>query len=41
MLLKANVIMLERLNRMISHVNDLKKDYRLKLYLMQYRRIQL
>jgi len=40
MLLKANVIVLERLNRMISHVNDLKKDYRLKLYLMQYRRIQ-
>jgi len=40
LLLKANVIALERLNRMISHVNDLKKDYRLKLYLMQYRRIQ-
>jgi len=40
MLLKANVVVLERLNRMISHVNDLKKDYRLKLYLMQYRRIQ-
>jgi len=40
LLLKANVIFLERLNRMISHVNDLKKDYRLKLYLMQYRRIQ-
>jgi len=40
MLLKANVIVLERLNRMISHVNYLRKDYRLKLYLMQYRRIQ-
>jgi len=40
MLLKANVIVLERLNKMISHVDDLKKDYRLKLYLMQYRRIQ-
>jgi len=39
-LLKANVIVLERLKKMISHVNDLKKDYRLKLYLMQYRRIQ-
>jgi len=41
LLLKANVIVLERLKKMISHVNDLKKDYRLKLYLMQYRRIQL
>jgi len=25
---------------MIYHVNDLKENYRLKLYLMQYRRIQ-
>jgi len=40
MLLKANVIVLEELNRMISHVSDLRKSYRLKLYLMQYRRIQ-
>jgi len=39
-LLKANFIVLERLKKMISYVNDLKKDYRLKLYLMQYRRIQ-
>jgi len=39
MLLKANIIVLERLKRMIKHVNDLKKDYRLKLYLMQYGRI--
>jgi len=40
MLLKANVIVLERLNRMICHVNNLRKNYRLKLYLMQYRRVQ-
>ena len=40
LLLRANVIVLERLKKMISHVNELKKDYRLKLYLMQYRRIQ-
>jgi len=40
MLLKANVIVLERLNRMIYNVDDLRKNYRLKLYLMQYRRIQ-
>jgi len=40
MLLKANVIVLERLNRMIYSVNELRKNYRLKLYLMQYRRIQ-
>jgi len=40
MLLKANVIVLERLNKMIYHVNDLRKNYRLKLYLMQYSRIQ-
>jgi len=40
MLLKANVIVLEELNRMIKHVDDLRKNYRLKLYLMQYRRIQ-
>ena len=40
LLLKANVIVLERLAKMISKVNDLRKNYRLKLYLMQYSRIQ-
>ena len=40
LILKANVIVLERLKKMINHVNDLKKNYRLKLYLMQYSRIQ-
>jgi len=40
LLLKANVIVLERLKKLVNHVNELKKDYRLKLYLMQYRRIQ-
>jgi len=40
MMLKANVIVLERLTKMIKHVDDLRKNYRLKLYLMQYRRIQ-
>jgi len=40
LLFKANVIVLERLNRMIYNVGDLRKNYRLKLYLMQYRRIQ-
>jgi len=40
LLLKANVIVLEKLNRMITHVNELRKNYRSKLYLMQYRRIQ-
>jgi len=40
LLLKANVIVLEELNKMIKHVGDLRKNYRLKLYLMQYRRIQ-
>ena len=40
MLLKANVIVLERLTKMIYHVGDLRKNYRLKLYLMQYSRIQ-
>jgi len=40
LLLKANVIVLEKLNRMISRVNNLRKNYRLKLYLMQYSRIQ-
>jgi len=39
LLLKANVIVLEELNKMIKHVGDLRKNYRLKLYLMQYRRI--
>jgi len=41
LLLKANVIVLERLKKLVNHVNELRKDYRLKLYLMQYRRIQL
>jgi len=40
MLFKANVIVLEKLNRMIYNVNELRKNYRLKLYLMQYKRIQ-
>ena len=40
LLLKANVIVLERLNRMIYNASELRKNYRLKLYLMQYRRIQ-
>ena len=40
LLLKANVIVLEKLKNLINHVDDLRKDYRLKLYLMQYRRIQ-
>jgi len=35
LLLKANVIVLERLTKMIYHVNDLRKNYRFKLYLMQ------
>jgi len=39
-LLKANVIVLEKLNRMIYNVNELRKNHRLKLYLMQHRRIQ-
>jgi len=34
LLSKANVIVLERLKKMVSHVNDLKKDHRLKLYLI-------
>jgi len=41
MMLKANVIVLEELNKMIKHVGDLRKNYRLKLYLMQYNRIQI
>jgi len=41
LLLKANVIVLERLTKMIYHINDLRKNYRLKLYLMQYSRIQI
>jgi len=40
LLLKANVIVLEKLTKMIKHVGDLRKNYRLKLYLMQYKRIQ-
>ncbi|WP_338603164.1 RNA-guided endonuclease TnpB family protein [Sulfolobus tengchongensis] len=38
--LGANYIVLEDLNKMISHVKGLKKDYRDRLYLMQYRRVQ-
>ncbi|WP_338076105.1 RNA-guided endonuclease TnpB family protein [Acidianus sulfidivorans] len=38
--LNANVIVLENLNKMINHVSNLSKDYRGKLYLMQYRRVQ-
>jgi len=38
--LGANVIKLENLKDMISHVNKLHQDFRDKLYLMQYRRIQ-
>ncbi|WP_338602325.1 RNA-guided endonuclease TnpB family protein [Sulfolobus tengchongensis] len=38
--LGANYIVLEDLNKMISHVKGLKKNYREKLYLMQYRRVQ-
>ena len=40
MALKANVIVLEKLKKLINRVDELRKDYRLKLYLMQYRRIQ-
>jgi len=40
LLLEANVIVLEKLTKMIYHVGDLRKNYRLKLYLMQYSRIQ-
>jgi len=40
LMLKANVIVLEKLKKLINHVDELRKDYRLKLYLMQYRRIQ-
>ena len=40
LLLKANVIVLEKLKKLINHVDELRKDYRLKLYLMQYRRVQ-
>ncbi|WP_338602874.1 RNA-guided endonuclease TnpB family protein [Sulfolobus tengchongensis] len=38
--LNANYIVLEDLNKMISHVKGLRKDYRDRLYLMQYRRVQ-
>ena len=40
MALKANVIVLEKLTKMINHVVGLRKNHRLKLYLMQYIRIQ-
>jgi len=40
LLLKANIIILEKLKKMINHANELRRNYRLKLYLMQYRRIQ-
>ncbi|BFH72237.1 RNA-guided endonuclease TnpB family protein [Sulfurisphaera javensis] len=36
----VNYIVLERLNRMISRVKELKKDFRDRLYLMEYSRIQ-
>ena len=39
LLLKANVIVLEKLIKMINRVHDLRKNYRLKLCLMQYSRI--
>ncbi|WP_218261281.1 RNA-guided endonuclease TnpB family protein [Saccharolobus shibatae] len=39
-LLGANVIKLEKLTNMIKDVNELPKEYRDKLYLMQYRRVQ-
>jgi len=32
--LRPKVIVLERANRMIYNVDELRKDYRLKLYLM-------
>jgi len=38
--LDANVIKLENLKNMISHVNKLSPEFRDRLYLMQYRRIQ-
>ncbi|ARM76143.1 RNA-guided endonuclease TnpB family protein [Acidianus manzaensis] len=38
--LGANVIKLENLRDLIKNVKDLPKEYRDKLYLMQYRRIQ-
>ena len=36
----ANVIKLENLKNLIKHVGRLSPEYRDKLYLMQYRRIQ-
>jgi putative transposase len=36
----ANVIKLERLSNLIKHVKELPSEFRDKLYLMQYRRIQ-
>ncbi|AWR96509.1 IS200/IS605 family element transposase accessory protein TnpB [Acidianus sulfidivorans JP7] len=38
--LNANVIVLENLNKMINYVNHLSRDYRDRLYMMQYRRVQ-
>ncbi|WP_240931220.1 IS200/IS605 family accessory protein TnpB-related protein [Acidianus sulfidivorans] len=38
--LNANVIVLEDLNKMIKRVNNLSKEYRDRLYMMQYRRVQ-
>jgi len=33
LVLKTDVIVLEGVKKMIGHVGDLKKDYRLRLYL--------
>ncbi len=38
--LNADYIVLEDLNRMITRVKNLKKGYRDRLYLMQYKRVQ-
>jgi IS605 OrfB family transposase len=38
--INANVIILENLKNMIKHVKKLPKEFRDKLYLMQYRKIQ-
>jgi putative transposase len=38
--MNANVIILENLKNMIKHVKKLPKEFRDKLYLMQYRKIQ-
>jgi putative transposase len=38
--MNANVIILENLKNLIKHVKNLPKEFRDKLYLMQYRKIQ-